>query len=161
MLFVVLGWIPPLPFLLELNSDCVGCHSMCGLIYFVVTRQFVYYFQGSQKSLISISLLMLITFFVLFFFLFFLLFKIQPEDIDLLVATVEDSAGITVVPAFSGLLAPHWRPDARAAITGLTLHSSKVSPSPTSSKYHALCIKTFRAFSFSFSFLFFVLIMFC
>lgn len=29
-------------------------------------------------------------------------------------------AGVFFVPAFSGLLAPHWRPDARGAILGLT-----------------------------------------
>ena len=31
-----------------------------------------------------------------------------------------DSGGVIVVPAFAGLGAPHWRPDARGAITGLT-----------------------------------------
>jgi RNA polymerase sigma factor (sigma-70 family) len=33
---------------------------------------------------------------------------------------VPDSAGVTVVPAFAGLGAPHWRPEARGLITGLT-----------------------------------------
>jgi glycerol kinase len=33
---------------------------------------------------------------------------------------VADSGGVIVVPAFAGLGAPHWRPDARGAITGLT-----------------------------------------
>ena len=33
-------------------------------------------------------------------------------------------AGVFFVPAFSGLLAPHWRPDARGAILGLTGSSS-------------------------------------
>lgn len=31
------------------------------------------------------------------------------------------NGGVTVVPAFAGLGAPHWRPDAKAAILGLTL----------------------------------------
>jgi glycerol kinase len=33
---------------------------------------------------------------------------------------VPDSGGVVVVPAFTGLGAPHWRPDARGLITGLT-----------------------------------------
>ncbi|WP_019194822.1 glycerol kinase GlpK [Corynebacterium timonense] len=33
---------------------------------------------------------------------------------------VDDSAGVVIVPAFSGLFAPRWRPDARGVITGLT-----------------------------------------
>ncbi len=33
---------------------------------------------------------------------------------------VDDTAGVYFVPAFSGLLAPHWRPDARGAIVGLS-----------------------------------------
>ncbi|MBB4695902.1 glycerol kinase GlpK [Paractinoplanes abujensis] len=33
---------------------------------------------------------------------------------------VEDSAGVYFVPAFSGLFAPYWRPDARGAIVGLS-----------------------------------------
>ena len=32
-----------------------------------------------------------------------------------------DSGGVTVVPALAGLGAPHWRPEAKAAILGLTL----------------------------------------
>ncbi len=33
---------------------------------------------------------------------------------------VEDNGGAYFVPAFSGLFAPHWRPDARGALVGLT-----------------------------------------
>ena len=32
-----------------------------------------------------------------------------------------DTGGVYVVPAFTGLGAPHWRPDARGLVTGLTL----------------------------------------
>ncbi|MGI9325050.1 MAG: glycerol kinase GlpK [Pseudomonadales bacterium] len=35
-----------------------------------------------------------------------------------------DSGGVTVVPAFTGLGAPYWDPDARGLITGLTLDST-------------------------------------
>jgi FGGY family of carbohydrate kinases, C-terminal domain len=40
---------------------------------------------------------------------------------------VEDTAGVYFVPAFSGLLAPRWRSDARGVIVGLTSYSTKVS----------------------------------
>ncbi|MCO8269005.1 glycerol kinase GlpK [Actinoplanes sp. TRM 88003] len=39
---------------------------------------------------------------------------------ETLAATVDDSAGVCFVPAFSGLFAPYWRPDARGAIVGLS-----------------------------------------
>ncbi|MEV6306760.1 glycerol kinase GlpK [Actinoplanes sp. NPDC051861] len=39
---------------------------------------------------------------------------------ETLAGQVEDSAGVCFVPAFSGLYAPYWRPDARAAIVGLS-----------------------------------------
>jgi glycerol kinase len=38
---------------------------------------------------------------------------------------VEDSGGIYIVPAFSGLFAPYWRSDARGAIVGLTRYINK------------------------------------
>ncbi|WP_029009917.1 glycerol kinase GlpK [Azospirillum halopraeferens] len=38
-----------------------------------------------------------------------------------LAVTVPDSHGVVLVPAFVGLGAPHWDPDARASIQGLTL----------------------------------------
>ncbi len=38
---------------------------------------------------------------------------------------VEDSGGIYIVPAFSGLFAPHWRSDARGVMVGLTRYINK------------------------------------
>ena len=38
----------------------------------------------------------------------------------MLARTVDDNGGAYVVPAFTGLFAPHWRSDARGAIVGLT-----------------------------------------
>ncbi len=35
-------------------------------------------------------------------------------------ASIPDTGGVTMVPAFTGLGAPHWNPKARAAITGMT-----------------------------------------
>ena len=39
--------------------------------------------------------------------------------------TVADNGGCYIVPAFSGLFAPHWRPDARGVIVGLTSYITK------------------------------------
>ena len=39
--------------------------------------------------------------------------------------SVADSAGVCIVPAFTGLGAPHWDPDARGAVLGLTLGASR------------------------------------
>src|SRR5699024_1393032 len=42
-----------------------------------------------------------------------------------LALTVEDNGGCYIVPAFSGLFAPHWRSDARGVMTGLTGYVNK------------------------------------
>lgn len=44
----------------------------------------------------------------------------QSEEIEPLAKQVEDNDGIYVVPAFSGLGAPHWDPYARGLIIGIT-----------------------------------------
>jgi glycerol kinase len=44
----------------------------------------------------------------------------SASEVEALARTVEDSGGVVVVPAFTGLGAPHWRPEARGVITGLT-----------------------------------------
>jgi glycerol kinase len=44
----------------------------------------------------------------------------NASEVDALAAQVPDTAGVQVVPAFTGLGAPHWDPDARGAILGLT-----------------------------------------
>ncbi|PFG31182.1 FGGY family carbohydrate kinase [Paramicrobacterium agarici] len=42
-----------------------------------------------------------------------------------LAASVDDTAGVILVPAFSGLAAPHWDSEARATICGLSLKANK------------------------------------
>ncbi len=49
----------------------------------------------------------------------------NSADIEALAASVPDSGGVVVVPAFSGLFAPYWRPDARGIIAGLTRFTTK------------------------------------
>ena len=46
-------------------------------------------------------------------------------EIEPLAASVPDSGGIYFVPAFSGLFAPYWRPDARGAVVGLSRFHTK------------------------------------
>jgi len=47
------------------------------------------------------------------------------EEIEALAATVSDTGGIFIVPAFSGLFAPYWRSDARGVIAGLTRYVNR------------------------------------
>ena len=49
----------------------------------------------------------------------------QAPDIETLAGSVPDSGGVYLVPAFTGLGAPYWDPDARAAILGLTRAASR------------------------------------
>jgi glycerol kinase len=52
------------------------------------------------------------------------LISTAPE-IETLARTVEDNGGCYIVPAFSGLFAPHWRSEARGVIVGLTSYITK------------------------------------
>lgn len=51
------------------------------------------------------------------------LFKNAAES-ETLATSVPDNNGVYFVPAFTGLGAPHWRPEAQAMITGLTREST-------------------------------------
>ena len=44
----------------------------------------------------------------------------SSAEVQGLAESVPDSGGVMVVPAFTGLGAPYWKPDARGTITGLT-----------------------------------------
>ncbi|MCP5510216.1 MAG: glycerol kinase GlpK [Chlamydiales bacterium] len=44
----------------------------------------------------------------------------NPSEVDSLASSVTESAGVYFVPAFTGLGAPHWEPNARGTIVGLT-----------------------------------------
>ncbi len=50
--------------------------------------------------------------------------NIDMAQVEPLAATVADSGGVYLVPAFVGLGAPHWQEDARGLITGLTRGTS-------------------------------------
>lgn len=49
----------------------------------------------------------------------------SSEEVEELAASVDDNGGAYFVPAFSGLFAPYWRPDARGALVGLTRYVTK------------------------------------
>jgi glycerol kinase len=51
----------------------------------------------------------------------------SPAETEFLAQQVEDNGGVYLIPAFVGLSAPYWKPNAKAAIVGLT---------PASTKYH-------------------------
>ena len=44
----------------------------------------------------------------------------RAKDIEPLARSVKDAGGVYFVPAFTGLGAPHWDPDARGCLIGLT-----------------------------------------
>ena len=49
----------------------------------------------------------------------------SARDVEALAGSAPDAAGVVFVPAFGGLLAPHWRDDARGTICGLTQYSTR------------------------------------
>ncbi|MBM3139699.1 MAG: glycerol kinase GlpK [Chloroflexi bacterium] len=49
----------------------------------------------------------------------------NAADVEPLAASVRDTGGVSFVPAFTGLGAPHWDPHARGALVGLTRGSTR------------------------------------
>ncbi|MCW1429588.1 glycerol kinase GlpK [Novosphingobium sp. JCM 18896] len=49
----------------------------------------------------------------------------SAQETEALARSVPDSGGLVIVPALSGLGAPHWRPEARGAITGASFATTK------------------------------------
>lgn len=49
----------------------------------------------------------------------------ESAEVEELAKTVKDNGGAYLVPAFSGLFAPHWRSDARGVLVGLTRFVNK------------------------------------
>ncbi len=47
------------------------------------------------------------------------------SESETLARSVDNTGGVYLVPAFSGLFAPHWRPDARGTIVGLTQYTTR------------------------------------
>jgi glycerol kinase len=49
----------------------------------------------------------------------------HAHDVEELASRVEDNGDVYFVPAFSGLFAPRWRPDARGVLVGMTRFTNK------------------------------------
>ena len=49
----------------------------------------------------------------------------SAAEVEKMARSVKDNGGVYLVPAFAGLSAPHWSPEARAAIVGMTAHTRK------------------------------------
>jgi glycerol kinase len=49
----------------------------------------------------------------------------SADESEALATAVDDNGGVYMIPAFVGFSAPYWRPNARAAILGLTPYSTK------------------------------------
>ncbi|RJF90594.1 glycerol kinase GlpK [Sphingomonas cavernae] len=49
----------------------------------------------------------------------------SAAETETLARSVRDSGGVMIIPALSGLGAPHWRPDARAIVAGLSHGSGR------------------------------------
>jgi len=49
----------------------------------------------------------------------------DAHEVESLARQVDDAGGVYLVPAFAGLGAPYWDPDARGAIVGLTRGSTR------------------------------------
>ncbi|MEQ8472868.1 MAG: glycerol kinase GlpK [Marinoscillum sp.] len=49
----------------------------------------------------------------------------NTSELEAICLSVSDNGGVYIVPAFSGLGAPHWQMDRKASIEGLTFNSTK------------------------------------
>jgi glycerol kinase len=49
----------------------------------------------------------------------------KAAEVEALARSVPDAGGVTIVPALAGLGAPHWRPEARGLISGITRGTTK------------------------------------
>jgi glycerol kinase len=49
----------------------------------------------------------------------------SAAEVEKLALSVKDNGGVYLVPAFAGLSAPYWSPEARAAIVGMSAHTNK------------------------------------
>jgi len=49
----------------------------------------------------------------------------QASEVEKMATGIADNGGVYLVPAFAGLSAPYWSPNARAAIVGMSAHTNK------------------------------------
>ena len=49
----------------------------------------------------------------------------EPSDLDRVGGSVDGPNGVVFIPALAGLAAPYWKPQAKAAFTGMTLSTER------------------------------------
>lgn len=64
----------------------------------------------------------------------------SSEELETLAKEVDGPHGVYFVPAFSGLFAPYWQPDARGIIVGLTQYTTKAHLARAT--LEAICFQT-------------------
>lgn len=64
----------------------------------------------------------------------------DAAETEALARAIPDTGGVTLVPAFTGLGAPHWDADARATLTGLTRATGR--PEIARAALEAVCYQT-------------------
>ncbi|GLC44941.1 hypothetical protein PLESTM_001667100 [Pleodorina starrii] len=64
----------------------------------------------------------------------------SAAESEVLAASVKDTGGVYFVPAFSGLLAPHWRADARGVLLGMTSFTTRAHV--VRAMLEAICFQT-------------------
>lgn len=68
----------------------------------------------------------------------------DARETEALVRRTKDNAGVYLVPAFTGLGAPHWDPDARGAIFGLTRDTGRAEI--VRATLESVCYQTYDLF---------------
>lgn len=68
----------------------------------------------------------------------------DARETEALVRRTKDNAGVYLVPAFTGLGAPHWNPDARGAIFGLTRDTGRAEI--VRATLESVCYQTYDLF---------------
>lgn len=69
----------------------------------------------------------------------------EARETEALVRSTKDNAGVYLVPAFTGLGAPHWDPDARGAIFGLTRDTGRAEI--VRATLESVCYQTYDLFT--------------
>jgi len=69
----------------------------------------------------------------------------DARETEAIVRNTKDNAGVYLVPAFTGLGAPHWDPDARGAIFGLTRDTGRAEI--IRATLESVCYQTYDLFT--------------
>ena len=95
------------------DTRCISAHGVSGTIAWTAKGQTVYALEGNITVSAQAAA-----------FMTGILGFDSVADLSDLAQTVQDSGGVTFVPALAGLGAPHWNDDARGIVAGLT-HATK------------------------------------